>query len=63
MEERLIELEMRFMQQQKLLEDLSDLVFSQQQSIDRLLGEMSQLKEQIPSINRSQEEEIPPPHY
>lgn len=63
MEERLIELELRFMQQQKLLEELSDLVYSQQQIIDRLLGEMNQLKDQLPSLNRSQEEESPPPHY
>ena len=63
MSDRIVDLEIQLMHQQRLLEELNELVYSQQQVIDRLSTEMRQLKEQLPSLNKSDEEETPPPHY
>lgn len=67
MEQRLTELEMRFMEQQNTIEELDTTVCRQSMIIDRLQREIELLKELCrsftPSINRTQEEEDPPPHY
>ena len=67
MEERLTELEVRYMQQEKTIQELSDAVYRQEMVIERLEREMSVMREQLKtaasSINRSPEEEEPPPHY
>jgi len=63
MSERIVELEIQLMHQQRLLEELNELVYSQQQIIDRLSSEFRQMKEQLPSLNKKDEEEAPPPHY
>ena len=63
MRERIVDLEVQVMHQQRLLEELNELVYSQQQTIDRLSTEFRQLKEQLPSLNKNEEEETPPPHY
>ena len=67
MEERITDLEIRFMHQERTIHELSDALFRQQQSIERLEGELRQLREQLrmayPSPTKSVEEEEPPPHY
>lgn len=63
MSERIVDLEIQLMHQQRLLEELNELVYSQQQAIDRLSKDIHQLKEQLPSLNKSEDEETPPPHY
>lgn len=67
MSERLVELEMQLTHQQRQVEELNDLVYGQQQMIDRLAAELGQIKEQLqlvlPSLNRKPEDEEPPPHY
>jgi len=67
MEERITELELRFMQQEHTIQELNDTVYSQARAIDRLEREQSLIREQLrllgPSMNRSAEEEEPPPHY
>jgi len=67
MEERITELEMRFMQQQNTLEELDATVCHQANIIDRLQREVETLKDLCrsfaPSINRTADEEEPPPHY
>ncbi|WP_240731976.1 SlyX family protein [Geobacter sp. FeAm09] len=67
MKERIIELELRFMQQEHTIQELNDTVCRQELTIERLVREQSLIREQLrllaPSINRSDEEEEPPPHY
>ena len=67
MEERLNELEMRFMLQQNTLDDLNDIVCHQEQTILRLEREITRLKEQVqmalPGLTVSAEDDEPPPHY
>jgi uncharacterized coiled-coil protein SlyX len=67
MNERLTELELRSMHQERAIQELFDTVFAQQQAIDRLDREMGQIREQmnlvLPSLVEQPEDEEPPPHY
>jgi SlyX protein len=67
MDERVTELEIRFMQQEKTILELNDAVYRQELVLERLQREMTVMREQLttasPSINRTMEEEEPPPHY
>lgn len=67
MEERIIELETRFMHQQSTIQELNEVVIAQQKSIDELKEEVELLKRQIRveagSLIRDPSEESPPPHY
>jgi SlyX protein len=64
-EERIIELELRFMQQQELLQELSDVLYGQQRLIDALKAEVEQLKKKLegdPGLVDAKQHERPP-HY
>lgn len=67
MEERITELETRYMLQERTIQELMDAVYRQQQQIDRLGREMGMVREQLqvalPSLVVSPEDEEPPPHY
>jgi SlyX protein len=67
MEERLTDLESRYMRQERIIQELLDLVYRHQQSIDRLGREMEEIREQLqialPSLVERPEDEEPPPHY
>ena len=67
MEERITELELRFMHQEKTINDLNETVCRQELAIARLERELGRIREQFlilsPSINRTPDEEEPPPHY
>ena len=67
MKERITDLELRFMQHEHTIQELNDTVYRQERTIERLEREQRLIREQIrllaPSINRSDEEEEPPPHY
>lgn len=67
MEERITELELRFMHQEQTINELNETVCRQERAIVRLERELSRLGEQFltmsPSINRTPAEEEPPPHY
>lgn len=67
MDERITELELRFMHQQHTIDELNDTVYNQEQRILRLERESVRLRELLqalsPSLNRSPDEEEPPPHY
>jgi SlyX protein len=67
MEERLTDLESRYMQQERTIQELLDLIYRHQQSIDRLGREMAEIREQLqialPSLVERPEDEEPPPHY
>jgi SlyX protein len=67
MEERIDDLELRFMHQEKTINDLNETVCRQEVAIARLERELGRMREQFqtlsPSINRTSDEEEPPPHY
>ena len=67
MEERITELELRFMHQEKTIHELNETVCRQERAIARLERELGRMREQVmimsPSINRTADEEEPPPHY
>ncbi len=65
MEDRLVELELRFTEQHALLEELSGVVWQQQRQIDALRAEVDAVKKRVAAV-----EELPtigaaekPPHY
>jgi SlyX protein len=66
-EERLIELEIRSTHQERIIEELNEIVCRQEQAIERLERDLSLLREQVqqlqPSMNATIDEEEPPPHY
>lgn len=62
---RLMELEIRYTEQQQLVQDLSDVVYAQQKTIDLLLAELGLLKKKLegePGLVDAQAQEKPP-HY
>lgn len=67
METRLTDLEIRYMHQERAIQELNDAVFRQERTIERLEREMQLLREQLvvalPSLTRNPDEEEPPPHY
>ena len=67
MEERITELEFRLAFQDDTIQKLNDVVVEQQQQIDQLSIQMSELKQQIqslvPVLVADESQETPPPHY
>ncbi|WP_224247573.1 SlyX family protein [Hyalangium gracile] len=64
-ESRLIELELRYMQQSELLQQLSDVLYAQQQALDTLRAEVESLKRKLegePGLVDARQQERPP-HY
>jgi SlyX protein len=64
-ESRFIELELRYMQQSELLQQLSDVLYAQQQQLDALKGEVDLLKRKLegdPGLVDAKQQERPP-HY
>jgi SlyX protein len=62
LEKRIVDLELRFMKSEKLIDELNDVIVAQQRELDRLAGEVKSLREQLLSgvdapINER------PPHY
>jgi SlyX protein len=55
------------MHQERTIQELNDMVYRQEQALARLQLEVLQLRQQLmtatPSLNRTEEEETPPPHY
>lgn len=67
MEERITELELRFMQQERTIQELNETVFRQELSISRLERQFKLLSEQVrsfgPAGSLEQVEDERPPHY
>ena len=67
MNERLIELELRFMQQEHTIQELNEAVYRQEQTIIKLEREFalisSQLRAVASSMQGGADEEERPPHY
>lgn len=62
---RLMELELRYMQQAELLQQLSDVLYTQQKALDALKAEVEQLKSKLagdPGLVDARQHERPP-HY
>ena len=67
MEQRLIELETRYMEQQALLEDLSQVLYAQERTLAAMAARIEQLEKKLAEAGdpglvdaRTQEK---PPHY
>lgn len=67
MENRLAELEIKFMEQEQTLESLSQQVYLQQKEIHELTQQLGIVKDRLKSLAQSpvasMAEETPPPHY
>ncbi len=67
MSDRMDDLEVQLTHQQRQLEELNALVYSQQQALDILSAELGQITQQLqivlPSLTKEPEDETPPPHY
>jgi SlyX protein len=65
MEQRLIELERKISYQDKLLQELNEVIFSLSKRLDQLESRQKALNDQIASGNivKRPEDETPPPHY
>jgi SlyX protein len=64
-ESRLIELELRYMQQSELLQQLSDVLYAQQRALEALRAEVEFLKRKVegePGLVDAKQQERPP-HY
>jgi SlyX protein len=64
-ESRIVELELRYMQQQELLQELSEVLYAQQREVDVLRAEVEQLKKKLqgePGLVDARQHEKPP-HY
>ncbi|AKI98462.1 SlyX-like protein [Archangium gephyra] len=60
-----MELELRYMQQQELLQELSEVLYAQQRELDVLRAEVEQLKKKLqgePGLVDARQHEKPP-HY
>ena len=67
MEQRIIELELRYMHQEETIQELNEIVSRQELMLEQLRRDLATLKEQFlvmsPSITRDPDQEEPPPHY
>ena len=67
MEERIDELELRYMHQERTIQELNEIVCRQELLLDHLRREVATLKEQFlimaPSVSSDSNQEEPPPHY
>ncbi|HEY8208935.1 MAG TPA: SlyX family protein [Myxococcaceae bacterium] len=66
MEERITELELRFTEQERLLQELSGVLFSQQRELDALRAQVARLEKKLqaePGLVDPSGDKEPPPHY
>ncbi len=67
MEQRINELELRYMQQEQTIQELNEIVCRQDLILSHLMRDLATLKEQFlvmsPSVSRDANQEEPPPHY
>jgi SlyX protein len=64
-ESRIVELELRYMQQQELLQELSEVLYAQRRELDGLKSELELVKKKLegePGLVDARQQEKPP-HY
>ncbi|WP_309897395.1 SlyX family protein [Archangium sp.] len=64
-ESRIVELELRYMQQQELLQELSEVLYAQRRELDALKLELALVKKKLegePGLVDARQQEKPP-HY
>ncbi|MCL2760086.1 MAG: SlyX family protein [Desulfuromonadales bacterium] len=66
MEQKIIDLEMRYMEQERIIQELSEIIYRQEQQISQMQNHLKQITKQLnilmPSIAEISDEEVPP-HY
>jgi SlyX protein len=62
LEQRIVDLELRFMRAEKMVDDLNDVVVEQAREIDRLALEVKMLREHALAAEDAPKNERPP-HY
>jgi len=65
MEERITELELRFTEQERMLQELSSVLFAQQRELDALRAQVANLEKKLqaePGLVDASEKDRPP-HY
>ena len=63
MEQRLVDLEVRYTHLERLVEELNEVVFAQQQTIDRLVRQLAELAERAEVAGPPAPAAEKPPHY
>ena len=64
-ESRIVELELRYMQQQELLQELNDVLYAQRRELDALRADVEFLRKKLegePGLVDARQQEKPP-HY
>ena len=67
LDDKLVDMEIRFAHQQDHIEQLDRVIYQQQQTIDALAERLGQIEKRLKSATEANilkpEEESPPPHY
>ncbi len=63
MDPRVVDLEIRYTHQERLLEELSDVVAQQGRAIERLTKEVTELRARVAELGDDRPGNEPPPHY
>jgi SlyX protein len=63
MEQRLVDLEVRYTHLERLVEELNQVVFAQQQTIDRLVRQLTELAQRMEAAGPPPPAADKPPHY
>ena len=67
LEDRLIALEIRLAHHERMADDMSDVLASQQRTIDLLTAQIYRLRDRLKDVevgqDRSPQDDKPPPHY
>jgi SlyX protein len=63
LQRRIVDLELRFMRQEKLTMELNDVIVDQQRALDRLAHELKTLREQLLAGTEQGPKDERPPHY
>ncbi len=66
MEERIVELELRFTEQQRMLQELSDVVYAQGRALEVLQHELAAVRQKLAAVEPGLVDATavePPPHY
>lgn len=63
MDQRIVDLEVRYTHIERLLGELSDVVYAQQRAIDNLVVRVQALEERMRALSEQAPGDAVPPHY